>query len=132
MGLISLLVLSLLRLASPEARAAEAPFCELYAVGHFGNSWLDHLSGDPLSWYRRQWQLKADMFAANQAIGTGDSWTSERRAHADEFWAAEEKLQREVYGIGPLRHILNRRFIEMPWYKSWAAQKPLRTINPEQ
>ena len=93
---------------------------------------LDHLSGDPTSWRRRQWELKAEMFAANQAIGVGDTWTPERLAHADEFWAAEEKLQRDVYGIGPLRHILNRRFIEMPWYKSWAKQKPPLAPQPEQ
>ena len=93
---------------------------------------LDHLPGNPLDWRRRQWELKADMFAANQAIGTGDTWTPERTAHADEFWAAEEKLQREVYGIGPLRHILNRRFIEMPWYQSWAKQKPPSAPQPEQ
>jgi hypothetical protein len=90
------------------------------------------LSGAPTSWRRRQWELKADMFAANQAIGTGDNWTPERLARADEFWAAEETLQREVYGIGPLRHILNRRFIEMPWYKSWASQKPPSAPLPEQ
>ncbi len=90
------------------------------------------LSGDPMSWRRRQWEFKADMFAANQAIGTGDNWTPERLAHADEFWAAEEKLQREVYGIGPLRHILNRRFIEAPWYKSWAQQPPPPAPKPEQ
>jgi hypothetical protein len=93
---------------------------------------LDHLSGNPTDWHRRQWELKADMFAANQAIGTGDTWSPERMAHADEFWAAEEKLQREVYGIGPLRHILNRRFIEMPWYQSWAKQKPPPPPQPEQ
>src|ERR1035441_5810939 len=34
---LSLLVLALLGLAAPAARAAEAPFCELYAAGHFGN-----------------------------------------------------------------------------------------------
>ena len=93
---------------------------------------FDRLSGDPTSWRRRQWELKADMFASNQAIGTGDKWTPERLAQADAFWAAEEKLQREVYGIGPLRHILNRRFIEMPWYKSWAQQPPPPPPKPEQ
>ena len=93
---------------------------------------LDHLSGDPTDWRRRQWEFKADMFAANQAIGNGTTWTPERFAHAEGFWAAEEKLQREVYGIGPLRHILNRRFIEMPWYQSWAKQKPPPTPQPEQ
>ena len=93
---------------------------------------LDRLSGDPTTWRRRQWELKADMFAANQAIGPGDNWTPERLTHADEFWAAEEKLQREVYGIGPLRHILNRRFVEMPWYRSWASQPPPPPPRPEQ
>ena len=93
---------------------------------------LDQLSGNAQNWRRRQWELKADMFAANQAISTGDAWTPERLAHADAFWAAEEKLQREVYGIGPLRHILNRRFIEMPWYKSWAQQPPPPAPKPEQ
>jgi len=93
---------------------------------------LDRLPGDPASWRRRQWELKADMFAANQAIGTGDTWTPARLARADEFWAAEEKLQREVYGIGPLRHILNRRFLELPWYPSWAKQTPPPAPLPEQ
>ena len=93
---------------------------------------LRRLTGDPVNWRRRQWELKADMFAANQAIGAGETWTPERTARADEFWAAEEKLQREVYGVGPLRHILNRRFIEMPWYKSWASQPPLPAPRPEQ
>lgn len=85
---------------------------------------LNRLSGALTCWRRRQWELKADMFAANHAIGPGDNWPTERLAHADQFWAAEEKLQREVYGTGPLRHILNRRFVEMPWYKSWASQPP--------
>ena len=68
----------------------------------------------------------------NQAIGAGEIWTPERKARAEEFWAAEEKLQREVYGIGLLRHILNRRFIEMPWYKSWASQPPPPAPKTEQ
>lgn len=93
---------------------------------------LEKMSGDPMNWRRRQWELKADMFAANQAIGPGDNWTPERLAQADAFWAAEEKLQREVYGIGPVRHILNRRFLEMPWYKSWASQPPPSQPRPEQ
>jgi len=93
---------------------------------------FNHLSGDPSTWRRRQWELKADLFAANQAIGPSDNWTPERLALADQFWAAEEKLQREVYGVGPLRHILNRRFIEVPWYKSWARQRPPPPPLPEQ
>ncbi len=93
---------------------------------------IDRITSDPTSWRRRQWELKADMFAANQAIGAGDIWTPERLAQADAFWAAEEKLQREVYGTGPVRHILNRRFLEMPWYKSWSSQPPPSQPRPEQ
>ena len=34
---LTLLVLAALGWVAPAARAAEAPFCELYAAGHFGN-----------------------------------------------------------------------------------------------
>lgn len=108
------------------------PWGTPYAVGAAAaRKAFDQLCGSPQNWRRRQWELKADMFVANQAIGTGDTWTSERTAHVDEFWAAEEKLQREVYGTGPLRHILNRRFLGMPWYKSWSRQAT-PTTQPEQ
>jgi hypothetical protein len=92
---------------------------------------FDQLSGPPLDWRRRQWEFKADLFAANQRIGVGDKWTPERRAAAEEFWAAEEKLQREVYGVGPVRQIMSPRWLDLPWYKSWASQPPLEA-NPEQ
>src|ERR1035437_1033640 len=36
-GSLTLLALALLGLAASAAPAAEAPFCELYAAGHFGN-----------------------------------------------------------------------------------------------
>jgi hypothetical protein len=80
---------------------------------------FDGLSGKAMDWRRRQWDLKADMFAANQAIGPGTEWTPERLAKVDQFWAAEETLQREVYGTGPLRAIFGRKFIGLPWHKSW-------------
>jgi len=34
---LTLLMLAALGWVAPAARAVEAPFCELYAVGHFGN-----------------------------------------------------------------------------------------------
>jgi hypothetical protein len=93
---LALLMLSLLELAAPIAPAGEPPFCELYAVGHFGN-----------------WYEVAGQNEMRQVF-------------------TEEKLQREVYGAGPLRHILNRRFVEMPWYKSWASQPPPPAPQAEQ
>ena len=81
---------------------------------------LGRLSGDPRDWRRRQWQLKADMFAAHQAIvAAGDEWTPARLKRVAEFFSAEELLQREVYGTGPLRHIFARKFLDLPWYASW-------------
>ncbi|HSA08773.1 MAG TPA: hypothetical protein P5205_00205 [Candidatus Paceibacterota bacterium] len=37
----------------------------------------------------------------------------------------------ELYAVGPLRHFRNRRFIEMPWYRSWATQKPPPPPQPD-
>jgi hypothetical protein len=92
---------------------------------------FDRLCGPPFDWRRRQWEFKSDLFAANQKIGAGDKWTPARRACAEEFFDIEEKLQREVYGVGPLQEIFSLRLLEMPWYKSWASQPPLE-IKPEQ
>jgi hypothetical protein len=91
---------------------------------------LDALSGDPLALRRRQWQLKAEMFAAHRAIGAGNDWPPERLAHAEEFWAAWETLQRGVWGLGPARHILAAPFIGLPWYKSWAEHRNLAATQP--
>lgn len=81
------------------------------------------LTGDPLDWRRRQWEMKADMFVANQAIGAGTSWPADRIAKAEAFFAAQETLQRSVYGLAPQRHIFAPRFLSLPWAKSWWAHQ---------
>jgi len=91
---------------------------------------MSQLCGDPDDWRRRQWELKADMFIAHQAIGTGDQWPRERLAHAEAFWSAWETLQRGVYGVGPLRHSLGRKYIDLPWHKSWMEQRYKVSTQP--
>ncbi|MBN2308932.1 MAG: hypothetical protein JXR94_08185 [Candidatus Hydrogenedentes bacterium] len=71
-------------------------------------------------WRLRQWAVKAEMLRLHAAIMAGEEWTPERVALAEAFWAARESLERDVYGLGPLRHILDKRFAPLPWHKSWA------------
>ena len=95
------------------------------------------LSGRPADWRRRQWELKIELFAEHQAVAPESPWTPQRLAHAEAFWAVRERLQREVYGLGPQRHIFADRFIGLPWYESWlkytnANTPPAPVTRPEQ
>ncbi len=85
---------------------------------------------DTADWRWRQWALKADMFVAHSAIGAGKTWTPERLARAEAFWAAYEELNRKVYGLGPLRHILGPSFINLPWQESWREHQQMTATRP--
>jgi hypothetical protein len=88
------------------------------------------LPGDPDDWRYRQWLLKAELFAAHAAIGSGENWPPERVAKVEAFWSIHESLQRGVYGLGPQRHILAPQFIGLPWYKSWADHQKQAATRP--
>ena len=75
------------------------------------------------SWRLAQWEAKARLMQCHAAIGNGAEWPEERLAAVEAFWREQEQMHREIYGLGPLRHILNRRFSPFPWYKGWAAHK---------
>jgi len=81
---------------------------------------LVQLSPESL-WRLRQWEAKAELVRLHRGIGDGDEWTAERLAKVEDFWAAQERLQRDIWGLGPVRHVFARRFTPLPWYKSWAA-----------
>jgi len=72
------------------------------------------------SWRRRQWELKLELFRAHAAVGQGPEWTPARLAAVDRFWAVQEQLYREVWGLGPLRHIFDRRYTALPWHAAWS------------
>ena len=74
-------------------------------------------------WRLRQWVLKQQLIAANQEIEAGKEWTPERLEAVDRFLAILEKLDRGVYGLPPMRHILGQRYTPTSWYKSWAEFK---------
>ena len=84
------------------------------------------------SWRLRQWELKAELLKIHAEIGTEGEWTPERLAAVDRFWSTQEVLQRQVYGLGPIQHILARRFTPLPWYASWAAYQREHATSRDQ
>lgn len=85
-------------------------------------------------WRLHQWEAKLQLLRLNGEIGPDGDWTPERLAKAEEFWAAQERLQRDTWGLGPVRHVLARRFTPLPWYKTWAEyqDEQARRLGPEQ
>ncbi|MCC6126408.1 MAG: hypothetical protein IT426_15730 [Pirellulales bacterium] len=71
-------------------------------------------------WRLRQWELKLELFTAHRDIGDRNKWTPERLAAVDRFWAAQEKLYREVWRLPPQRNGLGRNYTEVPWHAGWA------------
>lgn len=80
------------------------------------------------SWRLRQWELKVELFKLNAMIGDGMEWTPERLYAVEKFWEVQEKIFRQIWGLGPLRHVFARKYTPLPWYASWEAfmnkQKP--------
>lgn len=77
----------------------------------------------PVSWRREQWRLKCELFRLHARIMQGSNWTPQRLALVDQFWATQEELYRKVWGLGPVRHIFERRYTPLPWYQSWAKHQ---------
>lgn len=75
------------------------------------------------AWRLEQWQRKSELFSLHARITAEDAWTPTRLELVDRFWAAQERLQREVWGLGQLRHIFARKYTPLPWYASWAKQQ---------
>lgn len=91
-------------------------------------------------WRLEQWRFKLQFETLDRKLSTTrpNEWTAERLAMADEFFALQERLYREVYRLGPVRHVLNPRFMPPAWVDSWrkattaaAAAKP-QSFLPQQ
>jgi hypothetical protein len=55
----------------------------------------------------------------NAAIVAESEWTDTRVAAAEAFWATRERLLRDVYHLGPQRHVFANKFSPVPWRQSW-------------
>ncbi|MEI7730547.1 MAG: hypothetical protein WCO56_13310 [Verrucomicrobiota bacterium] len=73
------------------------------------------------TWRIEHWRSKVELETLDRAIGNPkvNEWTPAALALVDQYFAAQERLYREVYRLGPVRHVLNPRFMPPPWYDSW-------------
>jgi hypothetical protein len=74
---------------------------------------------DSANWRLEHWRLKLELMTLNTAVTSESEWTDARLAAADAFWATRERLVRDVYKLGPQRHVLANRFSPVPWRQSW-------------
>lgn len=72
-------------------------------------------------WRLEQLRSKVRLEKLDRQIGepTVDEWTPAKRRLADSFWVEQEHLQRDVYKLGPVRHVFARKFHAPTWYDSW-------------
>ena len=76
----------------------------------------------PSTWRLEQWRCKLELETINRAIGQPkvNEWTPEKLALAERYLATQEKLYREVYRLGPVRNVLNPRFMPPAWHGTWS------------
>ena len=89
----------------------------------------------PAVWRLEHWRSKTELETLERAIGTPKphEWTPEKRAAAERYFAAQERMYREVYRLGPLRHVLNPRVMPPAWLASWnEANKRAASVAPDQ
>jgi len=98
---------------------------------------LESLSqGVKSTWRLEHWRIKVEMETLDRAIGVPKQWTPEKMDLADKYFAVQERLYREVYRLGPVRHVLNPRFMPPVWYDSWSKaskqmQKPADLLKEQ-
>lgn len=98
----------------PYDRDAVAAEGEWEALGHT----VDRTTPN---WRLRHWQLKTELMAHVRTAATTEATPSRDRARAA-IDAAQEKLRREVYGLGPQRFIFGRNFSPLVWQRAPAAR----------
>jgi hypothetical protein len=62
---------------------------------------------------------KIDLEELDRTIAAGGDWDADRFALVERFWAAQERLNRGVYGLGPVRYVVSLRTTMPAWYDSW-------------
>ena len=72
-------------------------------------------------WRLEHLRSKLTLERLDREIGPEGEWDARRLALADAFWAEQERLQRDVYRLGPVRHIFAPKFSPPKWYEAWRA-----------
>jgi len=74
-------------------------------------------------WRLEQWRAKLKLETLDRQIGNPPEWTPAKLKLVEQCLAEHEHLQRDVYRLGPLRHILAWPASGAAWYASWAQQQ---------
>ncbi|MBL8029114.1 MAG: hypothetical protein JNL74_22020, partial [Fibrobacteres bacterium] len=75
------------------------------------------------SWRLRQFKAKLELFEMHHKVMALTDWNNERINAAQRFFKAREEFQRNVWGLGIVRHGLNQNYHQPSWYSEWAALK---------
>lgn len=138
-----------------DARSVLAAYAERYfgASGADRNGWVEWLAewGNPwevdtaaarrrfddlsrcaqAGWRLAQFEAKLRIFEAHAAVKARSQWDAQRLAAADRFFAERERLQRGIWGLGLVRHVLNQRYHQPDWFEEWWAQSRHRHAGHE-
>ena len=79
------------------------------------------------SWRVSHWESKLRLFQLNKEIMKRKRWDGKRKQLAEIYMSEWEHLCRDIYRLGPLRHIFGPRFAAFPWYESWVKTSKLKT-----
>jgi len=74
------------------------------------------------SWRLRALAEKLNMLESDAAVRSETTWNQAKLAAAGNFWAAKERLWREVWGLGLGRHALKFDWQAPDWYAEYVQQ----------
>jgi len=85
------------------------------------------------SWRVEHWRSKIELETLDRAIGVPkpEGWTPEKLALAENYFDAQERLYRDVYRLGPVRHVLSPIVVPPPWMASWNAANKKAAADPK-
>ncbi len=70
-------------------------------------------------WRLAQLEAKLRIFEAHNAARGHGPWTDDRTRAAESFWVERERLQRGIWGLGIVRHVLNDALHRPDWFDDW-------------
>ena len=75
----------------------------------------------PTTWRLAQWESRVRLFEAHGEVMRRKGWGRPRLAAARKYLAEQERLFRQVWGLGPVRHVMHPRFHRPPWFAEYQA-----------
>jgi len=67
------------------------------------------------TWRYDQWEAKLELFEAHNSVTSSDTWDDTRIENATRFYSIREKLYRDIWRLGPVRHGINAESYPPPW-----------------